>query len=96
VWKNGAATDLGPLDGFHIGIATTINMSETIAGFSIFPTVGDASTKRGCLWVGGVTYDLNDLVVGSPIIIEAAQHINDAGSILVRGSGSSCAILHPL
>jgi probable HAF family extracellular repeat protein len=85
LWKHGAITDLGSVDGDPCSRALGINARGQIVGFTA-AVCGGAAT-HGFLWEnGGPAIDLNTLVPpGSGLSLVEAIYINDRGEIAGNG-----------
>jgi probable HAF family extracellular repeat protein len=83
LWKHGAMTDLGTVDGDPCSVGLSINLQGQIAGASTDCT----EYQHAFLWEnGGPMIDLNTLIIpGSGLIARDADYINDSGEIAGRG-----------
>lgn len=79
--RPGPMQDLQTLSGDVLSEALGINDQRQIVGTSI-DADGD---ERAFLWQNGQMINLNSLVNGSPLYLQAAQDINDSGVIVGQG-----------
>ena len=86
LWKDGAMTNIGTLNGDDCSAAAQINSKGQIVGSS-FPCVsGPDGPARGFLWQNGLMTDLNAFVPsGSSLTLVNAGFINDRGEIAGLG-----------
>jgi len=79
LWRNGAMTDLGSVDGTSLSRADFINSQGQIVGEA---WTCDNSIFDGFLWENGAIVDLNALVPANPQLhISLASFIDDTGVI---------------
>jgi len=83
LWDHGTAIDLGTVGGDLCSIATSINESRQVVGYSGPP----CNQSRGFLWEdGGPMVDLNSLVQPpSNIVVTNPVQIDDRGEIAAQG-----------
>lgn len=81
IWsKEGGVDSLRALPGDAFSQAHAINQHNQVVGVSF----GGAAGSRAFIWQNGTITNLNDLVDGSPGVLQSAQDINDAGQITGR------------
>src|SRR5262249_30187913 len=84
---SGTMTDLGTLPGFSQSRALGINSAGTVVGYAYGVPTG---VFRAFVIIGGVMYDLNDLIPpDSGITLTQAVGINQTGQILAGGVSTS-------
>jgi probable HAF family extracellular repeat protein len=87
--------DLGTLSGAVVTVAAccnTINNRGEVVGFSIDGATGNS---RAFYWKNGLIADLNTLVSNSPLYLQSAGSINEAGEITGQGCiMPACTVLH--
>jgi probable HAF family extracellular repeat protein len=83
LWRDGAITDLGTVQGDCFSFAHAVNSTGQIVGES---DSCDGSTLRAVLWDKGEIVDLNTLITAnSSLQLIAAANINDRGEITGLG-----------
>jgi uncharacterized membrane protein len=106
LWQNDAAhtaVELPLLPGDNFGSASLINNSGTVIGWSAYdePGTWNVGPRRIVIWLKGVPYDLQSLVVQSGDVwtINQVMSINNLGQIAAlatRNGVSRAIVLNPL
>jgi len=105
VWQNDAAhtpVELPLLPGHNYGSAQFINSAGTVIGYSGFIESGtwNTSDTRTVIWIGGVPYDLQSLIVqsGTGYTLVGIQSINNLGQMVgfvMRDGAMRAVVLNP-
>jgi uncharacterized membrane protein len=105
LWQNDAAhtaVELSLLPGDNYGAAQLINNAGTVVGYSgvIEPGTWNVSGSRIAIWIGGVPYELQSLIVqsGTGWTINAIQGINNLGQMVAlatRDGVIKAVVLNP-
>jgi len=105
LWQNDAAhtaVELPLLPGHNYGAAQLINNAGTIVGYSAVnePGTWNVSGSRIAIWIGGVPYELQSLIMqsGTGWTINAVQSINNLGqmaALATRDGVMKAVVLNP-
>jgi probable HAF family extracellular repeat protein len=88
LWRNGAASDLGTLNGDCFSEAIAINSRGQVVGNSVSC---DGSRQRSFLWEKGLMVDLNTLIPpNSALELVETLAINDGGEVTGNGVPPGC------
>jgi probable HAF family extracellular repeat protein len=79
IWADGRMHDLPPVNGRPCSFSTSVNDRGQAVGSS---TICHPGPMEATLWRHGSAVDLNTLVAPSPLHLNAASFINDAGDIV--------------
>jgi uncharacterized membrane protein len=105
VWQNDAAhtpVELPLLPGHNYGSAQFINSAGTVIGYSGYIESGtwNTSDTKVAIWIGGVPYDLQSLLVqsGTGYTLVGIQSINNLGQMVgfvMRDGAMRAVVLNP-